>query len=124
MNPPRAVYIDYPLGHTSGKPNDKAGQRRILLGALRALESAQQPGVIVDLNERWSDDASWKDRVMRPEPKSAHSEANAQAADAGSADHKDDRVLRYTTPQYQNDDDALAADAACPSCIWLEQAQT
>ena len=37
VHPPRAVFLDYPLGHTTGKPHEPALQRDILLQALDAL---------------------------------------------------------------------------------------
>lgn len=117
VNPPRAVYVDYPLGHTAGKPNDSAGQRRIMLKALQALEASQTPGAFADLNEVWQADDSWKDRVMRPAPK--------DAAEEERDSHADDRVERHATPQYQNEADAHAAVAPseCASCLWLGNEQ-
>ena len=108
VNPPRAVFLDYPLGHTAGKPNDKADQRRIMIDTLRALESIQAPGAIVRLNNEWARDHSWKDKVMRPR-------ANTNQSNA----HEDDRVARYPDPQYQTDEDARLADPACPTCVFL-----
>lgn len=120
VNPPRAVYIDYPLGHTAGKPKDAAGQRRIMLKTLQALEASQTPGTFVDLGEVWQEDDSWKDRVMRPKAK------DELASDA-SADrsHEDDRVERHATPQYQTEADALQAPepSECASCLWLDNTQ-
>ena len=52
VNPPRAVYLDYPLGRTAG-----------------------EPGTVVHLPYEWSPDDSWKDRVMRPDPDKARSES-------------------------------------------------
>jgi hypothetical protein len=116
VNPPRAVYIDYPLGHTAGKPNDAAGQRRIMLKTLQALEASQSPGTFTDLNETWQADDAWKDRVMRPPAQ------NELAEDKGN--HADDRVERHATPQYQTEADAQAAPdpSQCASCLWLDNA--
>jgi hypothetical protein len=36
VNPPRAVFLNYPLGHQTGKPDDSANQRAIVLAALKA----------------------------------------------------------------------------------------
>jgi len=109
VNPPRAVYLDFPLGHTAGKPNDKAIQRRIMIDTLSALDSIQVPGTIRELPYEWSEDDSWKDRAMRPKPGGGHS---------------DDRVERYPEPQYQLPEDELEAlrnlaRDGCPSCVWL-----
>lgn len=110
VNPPRAVYLDFPLGHTSGKAHDKALQRRIMIQTLQALESIQSPGQIVELEHQWHTDDGWKDRVMRPQ--------------SDSGNHSDDRIERVSEPQYQTDDDATQANAAmrtdgCPTCVWL-----
>ncbi len=109
-NPPRAAYVDYPLGHTAGKADDTEDQRAILRAALEAFQTITAPGTIVDLGRSWSDDDSWKDRVMRPSP--------ASGGAAGKA--SDDRVARLDEPQYQSEDDATAADATCDTCVFLE----
>jgi hypothetical protein len=112
VNPPRAVFLDYPLGHTAGKPNDKSNQRRIMIDAIRALESIQAPGTIATLNNQWASDHSWKDTVMRPR---ANTERKSQ--------HEDDRVERYPDPQYQTEEDARLADPACPTCVFLDDSE-
>ena len=61
--PPRAVWLDYPLGNPAGRPHDPANQRAVLEAALALLESATAPGTIQDLPHTWSGDQSWKDRV-------------------------------------------------------------
>lgn len=98
VNPPRAVFVDFPLGHTAGKRGDKALQRRIMIDTLSALDGIQQPGSIRTLPYRWSQSDGWKDAVMRP------------AKTGGS--HADDRVARRDEPQYQYPEDRQAAEAA------------
>lgn len=115
VNPPRAVFVDFPLGHTSGKAHDKPLQRHIMIDTLSALDSIQQPGEIRHLPYQWSADDSWKDRVMRPEPQST----------ASSANHEDDRLTRTDDPQYQTQADRRAADrvlasGGCNTCVFLE----
>ncbi len=61
--PPRAVYLDYPLGNPAGRPFDPENQRAVLGAALELLETATASGVIADLPHRWNEDDSWKDRV-------------------------------------------------------------
>ena len=107
-NPPRGVYLDYPLGHTSGKPGDADNQLAIMRDTLKAFGSIDTPGTIVDLPYQWADDDAWKDSVMRP---------RSSQADDG---HEDDRVERFDTPQYQTPEDADAADPDCPTCIFPE----
>lgn len=53
VRPPRAVFVDFPLGRQVGRPHDTGLQRSILLDALRVLEEAREPGTIVDLPYRW-----------------------------------------------------------------------
>jgi hypothetical protein len=112
VNPPRAVYTDFPLGHTAGKPHDRELQRAIMRGALAALVEMTEPGSVRMLPFQWSDDDSWKDRVMRAQP----------AAPGAPARASDDRIERHAVPQYQTDEDRRRAEAApsCPGCIWLE----
>jgi hypothetical protein len=95
VNPPRAAFLDYPLGHTTGKPNDPELQRAILLEALDAFASLREPGSVKPLPFRWSDDDGWK-----------------HAAFGGG----DDRQPRYDTPQYQTDEDRRRAEA-CGACV-------
>ena len=113
VNPPRAIYLDFPLGRTAGKPNDPVMQRQIMIDALNAFASIRQPGGIIALPHRWSDDDGWKERAMRPKPR----------ADEGAAD---DRAERFDTPQYQCKADRLAAEAnlaagECPGCRFLAE---
>jgi hypothetical protein len=95
VNPPRAAFLDYPLGHTTGKPNEPGVQREILLEALEAFESLREPGSVKLLPFRWSEDDDWK-----------------RSALMGG----DDRQPRYDTPQYQNAVDRSRAEA-CEACI-------
>ena len=53
VKPPRAVFVDFPLGHNTGKPFDKELQLNILKDAFEALKSIKQPGTIVDLPYKW-----------------------------------------------------------------------
>ena len=99
------------MGRTAGKPNDPALQRQIMIEALDAFATLRQPGEIITLTHRWSDDDGWKDHAMRPKPRS-----DGRAGD--------DRVARISTPQYQSEADRVAAEAnlaagACPGCVFL-----
>ena len=109
---PRAVFVDYPLGHTTGKPNQPALQRSLLLDALQAFETLEEPGGVVTLPYEWQEDDAWKDQLTRPDP---------DADDDGRAD---DRTSRHDTPQYQTEDDRVRAEAAlaeggCETCVFL-----
>jgi D-proline reductase (dithiol) PrdB len=107
VNPPRAVFLDFPLGHTAGRAHDQAGQRRIMIDTLSALDSIQAPGTIRDLPYRWLDSDDWKDTVMRPD---------------ASGEHSDSRTERDDSPQYQMEADRTAVqnEGQCPGCFFLE----
>ena len=101
VKPPRAAFLDFPLGHTTGKPHEPELQRAILEQALEAFTSLTTPGTVKMLPFRWSDDDGWKRDFM-----------------TGS----DDRIPRHSTPQFQTEDDRLRADESdpdresCPVC--------
>ena len=111
VNPPRAVYLDYPLGHTAGKPLDQQNQLAIMRDTLAAFEAHTEPGTITHLNYEWQSDHSWKDRVMRPKPRQTDEDRGESA---------DDRVERFDTPQYQSEEDAELATGDCPTCVFPE----
>ena len=104
VQPPRSVFVDFPLGHTSGKPFEPAQQDDLLTRTLAAFTDMQTAGDIRQFSDCWAADDSWKHAVLNP---------------AG-----DDRSERADGPQYQLDSDRLAAEAAlardgCPTCIWV-----
>ena len=110
---PRAAFVDFPLGHTTGRKNEPEMQKRLIKNALAAFRELERPGEIKLLGERWSDDEGWRENpVARKEPES----------DEASGDF---RTPRRDTPQYQ-----LAADRAeaeeqhrhggCGSCVGAE----
>jgi hypothetical protein len=115
VNPPRATFLDFPLGHTAGKPQDRAGQRAILRAALAGFETIAAAGDVVTLPFAWSDDDSWKDTALR-----------GRAIGGGDAvEVRDERTERRDTPQYQCERDRTLAERAqreggCPTCVWLE----
>ena len=96
VNPPRAAFLDFPLGHTTGKPNEPELQRKILVEALSSFETMTAPGSMTELPFRWSEDEEWK----------------AKAFAEG-----DDRTTRHDTPQDQDEEDRRRAEqAGSPSC--------
>ena len=90
VHPPRAAFLDYPLGHTTGKPHQPELQREILLQALDGFSSLTTPGAVKMLSFQWSEDQTWQEAAQRG---------------------PDDRRPRYETPQYQNAEDRARADA-------------
>jgi hypothetical protein len=93
-NPPRAAFLDYPLGHTTGKPHEPELQREILVQALDSFNSMTVPGSIKMLPFRWSDEDEWKPTAMM---------------------NGDTRTERHDTPQYQTEEDRLRAEATNPA---------
>lgn len=94
VHPPRAAFLDYLLGHTTGKPFEPALQRDILVAGLDAFSSLTEPGRIKHLPFRWADDDDWKDAVMND---------------------GDTRTARLDTPQYQTEQDRLLAERPQPN---------
>lgn len=97
VNPPRAAFVDYPLGHTAGKPHEPALQLELMRHALDAFSTLTEPGSVKHLPFQWeSDDHEWKRQAMLP---------------------VDSRLPRHDTPQYQTDDDRQLAEQLDPdSC--------
>ncbi len=98
VNPARAVYLDFPLGHTAGKPHQPEMQDAIIEAALRAFETMESPGSVEELPFHWAPTDEWKDSVMRPRA-------------VGSGESSDDRSERSAEPQYQLESDREAADS-------------
>jgi len=62
VNPPRAVFVNFPLGHQTGKPHQPDLQRQIVRDALRAFETIDKPGTIVELPYVWdANDRQWEE---------------------------------------------------------------
>jgi hypothetical protein len=97
------VFVDYPLGHTAGKPTDADDQLGIVRAALSSLADMPGPGRVTTLPNRWSDDDRWKERAQRS-GWSVDGLNSVTTTDEGS----DDRAERSDAPQWQCDDDRLA----------------
>jgi|TARA_B100000959_G_scaffold50013_1_gene51817 hypothetical protein len=98
-NPPRAAFVEMPLGYTAGRPHDPAFQTDLLNRALTATWSITEPGTIVDIGVQWSDDQSWKDAAT------SGLDNGIRHADG------DSRSPRLEEPQYQYESDRAAAEA-------------
>ena len=93
VKPPRAVFVNFPLGHQTGRPNDRELQRSIVRDAMRAFETISAPGEIVRLPYIWDpNDTSWEQvdytRGWMP------ARPSREAADAAEAR----RVAKYANP--------------------------
>ncbi len=94
--PPRAVFLDYPLGHGGGPLFDPDRQLAIARTAMGALETLSEPGQIQTLDLPWPEGDGWK-----------------AAASDDSAD--DARQPRDLVPRYQLEADRQLAEAAAGS---------
>lgn len=65
VTPPRAVFIDHPVGRTFGPPHDRARNEAVLARALAELPSFTRAGEIHDPGFQWSPDGSraWEDEL-------------------------------------------------------------
>lgn len=61
--PPRAAFLDYPLGNQAGPPHRPELQRQILRGTLELLDTTQRPGEIVRLPFEWPE-PGWREAVI------------------------------------------------------------
>jgi hypothetical protein len=58
---PRAVFVNFPLGRQTGRPNDPGIQRQIVRDAMHAFETITKPGEIVKLPYVWDpNDRAWE----------------------------------------------------------------
>ena len=91
--PPRATFVDYPLGHTAGKPFDRADQLDVVRNGLLALVTMARPGEIAKLPNAWDASGEWRKEAER-----------TRGADT--------RRPRDTTQQFQLEADREAARAS------------
>ncbi len=90
--PPRVTFLDYPLGHSAGRPDEAAEQLDIVRAAVQGLEIHLKTEQSTTLPYVWTGDENWKE----------------QAKDASSGDQ---RQPRDETPRYQYDEDRIRAEA-------------
>jgi hypothetical protein len=98
VNPPRAAFVDMPLGYTAGRPHEPEFQRDLLRKVFRAAENMDTPGTIFDLDVTWSDDPSWKNK------------ATSGLNNGVNSAEGDSRLPRVNEPQYQFEEDRIAAE--------------
>ena len=89
-SPPRAMFVNYPLGHSAGKPFDRADQEYVVESALNGFNSLKRTSQIGMIDSDWGS-TDWKN------------EANSTAGE-------DTRQPRDTRPQYQFEEDRIAAE--------------
>ncbi len=53
MGAPRTLAVEFPFGHTLGRPGDVEMQMRVIRRALQVLKTAEEPGKIRHSAETW-----------------------------------------------------------------------
>lgn len=87
--PPRAQFVNYPLGFEAGRFRDQQNQYDVVASALQGFDSMTAPG-IQTLPYEWL--AGWE--MLHERERGKH----------------DQRSKRNTTPQYQTEQDRIAAE--------------
>lgn len=55
VKPPRAVITKFPFGAPLGDPLNRGLQEKVIRSALDLLQTADRPGIIVDLPYNWKE---------------------------------------------------------------------
>ncbi len=53
LAPPRAIFVPWPLGHPFGKAGNLEQQRTVLYDMIELLETAEEPGVLIERDHPW-----------------------------------------------------------------------
>ena len=66
VTPPRAVFVDHPVGRTFGPPHDRSRNEAVLARALEELPRFTRANEIRDPGFQWSSDGSraWEDELL------------------------------------------------------------
>lgn len=56
VKPPRAVFVNHPMGNNFGKPFDQVMQSAILKAAIQLVADAEQGGILVDYPSQWPEE--------------------------------------------------------------------
>ena len=91
IRPPRAAFLNYPLGNQTGRPDDPDGQRAVVRDVLKLAESVTQPGAIVDLPYEWPE-PNWEGETIRQYREEAHVVLHARTV--GEYQHGENIALR------------------------------
>jgi hypothetical protein len=65
VTPPRAVFVDHPVGRTFGPPQDRGRNEAVLARVLAQLPSFSHPGQIRDPGLQWAADGNrtWEEEL-------------------------------------------------------------
>jgi hypothetical protein len=66
VTPPRAVFVDHPVGRTFGPPHDRVRNEAVLARALEELPRFTRANEIRDPGLQWYSDGSraWEDELL------------------------------------------------------------
>ena len=53
VRPPRSLFVNFPMGHNFGAPDDAATQAAILRRGLALVEDVETGGTLVDWPQTW-----------------------------------------------------------------------
>lgn len=94
---PRFAFLDFPLGNPCGKPYDPEMQATIATAAIDLFETASEPGTVVTMPYRWSDEESWRDGYFKV------SETNIDALRRAGEERRDARARLRATGQVRTE---------------------
>ena len=66
VRPPRALFVNHPMGNNFGRPDDVAMQMDILRTALGLIHSVEEGGVLVDYPSDWGEPFEFRPGGNRP----------------------------------------------------------
>lgn len=67
VKPPRAAFVNFPLGNQTGRPGDTEEQRGIVRDALTSAYSMTEPGTVTILPYEWDEAGfGWQGGEYRP----------------------------------------------------------
>ena len=91
---PRFLFTDFPLGNPCGRPYDQKSQNLIISSALSLLETATEPGTVIETPLVWDKSSGWNTTYMRV---GDDNRAGLLAAgDARRKEHKRQRLKAQT----------------------------
>jgi len=62
VKPPRAVFLNFPLGHQTGKPHQPDLHLQIVRDAMASFVTIDKPGTIIELPYVWDpNDRGWEE---------------------------------------------------------------
>lgn len=71
VRPPRAAFLNFPLGYPVGRPREPKEQLRILRETLALVASVTEPGQIVELPDVWPE-PDWEAETVRGYREESH----------------------------------------------------